>query len=79
MVRGKPFLIRMIGGLFKPRARIVGGDIAGTIEAIGTDVRSFRVGDEVYGDLCEQGFGGFAEERARPGHLPRLEAGRHDV
>ena len=66
MVRGKPFLVRMIGGLLKPRARIVGGDIAGTIEAIGADVRSLRVGDEVYGDLCEKGFGGFAEYVCAP-------------
>ena len=66
MVCGKPFLVRMIGGLLKPRTRIVGGDIAGTIEAIGTDVRSFRAGDEVYGDLCEQGFGAFAEYGCAP-------------
>jgi len=51
-LRAKPFFIRfMAGGLFRPEPRILGADVAGTIEAIGADVRSFKVGDEVFGYL----------------------------
>jgi NADPH:quinone reductase-like Zn-dependent oxidoreductase len=47
-----------------PRVRILGSDIAGRVVAVGTGVRRFRVGDEVYGDLSRYGaggWGGFAE------------------
>ena len=60
MVRGRPFIIRM-WGLSKPRYTIPGADIAGVVHAVGPRVRKFKVGDEVFGDLCECGFGGFAE------------------
>lgn len=49
-----------IGGLFKPRRRVLGSDIAGVVEAVGDNVRTFRPGDQVYGDnLFPKG--GFAE------------------
>ena len=35
-------------GLFNPRAKTVGVDFAGTVEAIGKDVTTFKVGDERY-------------------------------
>jgi len=60
MVRGKPWIVRM-WGLFKPKYKIPGCDIAGIVEAVGRDVTKFKVGDEVYGDMCESGFGAFAE------------------
>ncbi len=44
------------------RPVILGSDVAGTVEAVGAGVQRFRVGDEVYGDLCGRGgWGGFAE------------------
>ncbi|PRY85025.1 NAD(P)-dependent alcohol dehydrogenase [Mongoliibacter ruber] len=61
MVRGKPFVIRMIYGLKKPKINIPGVDISGKIEALGNKVSSFKIGDEIYCDLSECGFGGFAE------------------
>lgn len=61
LVRGKPFVIRMIFGLKKPKVTIPGVDISGTIEAVGSKVSSFKTGDEIYCDLSECGFGGFAE------------------
>lgn len=61
LVRGKPFVIRMIHGLKKPKIEIPGVDISGKIEAVGGKVNSFKVGDDVYCDLSECGFGGFAE------------------
>jgi NADPH:quinone reductase-like Zn-dependent oxidoreductase len=62
LMRGTPFPIRlMFGGIFKPKIKILGIDIAGKVEAVGKDVTQFQVGDEVFGDLSECGFGAFAE------------------
>lgn len=66
LVRGTPFYIRVFGGLFKPNTTIPGVDVAGRVEAIGKHVKTFQVGDEVYGDLSECGFGGFAEYVCAP-------------
>lgn len=61
-VRGKPFLVRLIGaGLLKPSNRILGVDLAGKVEQIGRNVTLFQPGDEVFGDIGDIGFGGFAE------------------
>ncbi len=69
-LRGKPFLTRVLWGLFRPRRRVLGADIAGRVEAVGKNVTRFRPGDEVFGDLCESGWGGFAEyARARENAL----------
>jgi NADPH:quinone reductase-like Zn-dependent oxidoreductase len=51
---------RLINGLFKPKIKILGSDIAGRIEAAGKNVTKFQPGDEVYGDLSGT-WGGFAE------------------
>jgi NADPH:quinone reductase-like Zn-dependent oxidoreductase len=49
-VRGK-FLARLLGtGLRKPKREILGADIAGLVEAVGTNVKQFKPGDEVFGD-----------------------------
>ncbi len=62
ILRGKPFLVRlMTGGLFKPKYRILGSDIAGRVEAVGRNVQQFKPGDDVFGDMFECGLGGFAE------------------
>ena len=61
LIRGKPFVIRLFFGLRKPKIHIPGVDISGEIEAVGSNVRSFQIGDEIYCDLSECGCGGFAE------------------
>jgi NADPH:quinone reductase-like Zn-dependent oxidoreductase len=62
LLRGKPFLLRVMGGgLLTPNNKILGGDIAGRVEAVGRDVQQFQPGDEVFGDLSGCGRGGFAE------------------
>jgi NADPH:quinone reductase-like Zn-dependent oxidoreductase len=66
LLHGEPFLNRMLQGLFRPRVRIIGGDIAGLVEDVGSDVKAFRPGEEVYGDLCMSGFGAFAEYVCAP-------------
>ncbi|WP_462413731.1 NAD(P)-dependent alcohol dehydrogenase [Neobacillus sp. Marseille-QA0830] len=60
LLRGKPFLNRL-GGLLKPKYKILGADIAGKVEAIGKEVNHISVGDEVFGDISWCGWGGFAE------------------
>lgn len=55
------FLVRLNAGLFKPKNRIPGADVAGQVEAVGKNVTQFKAGDEVYGDLAASGCGSFAE------------------
>lgn len=67
LMRGRPFLIRLIyGGLRKPKYSVLGSAIAGEVEAIGQAVNQFQPGDTVFGDLSESGFGGFAEYVCAP-------------
>ena len=60
---GKPKAYRLIFGLYKPRKkmRIPGMEASGIVEQIGEKVTKFKIGDAVYGDLSEFGFGSFAE------------------
>lgn len=60
MIRGKPWIVRM-WGLLQPTHQIPGADIAGVVEATGAGCTRFKPGDEVYCDLNEVGWGGFAE------------------
>jgi NADPH:quinone reductase-like Zn-dependent oxidoreductase len=60
MLWGTSSLIRILYGLFTPKVRIIGCDIAGRVEAVGGDVEAFQPGDEVFGDLSMSGFGAFA-------------------
>ncbi|WP_419887492.1 NAD(P)-dependent alcohol dehydrogenase [Neobacillus niacini] len=66
LLKGEPFLARFAFGLFKPKYSIPGGDIAGTVEAVGKAVTQYQPGDEVFGDLSGCGWGGFAEYAAVP-------------
>ncbi|MGF1566792.1 MAG: NAD(P)-dependent alcohol dehydrogenase [Nodosilinea sp.] len=67
MMRGTPFLVRLIyGGLRQPKATIPGSALAGQVEAVGPAVTQFQPGDEVFGDVSESGFGAFAEYACVP-------------
>ncbi len=61
LMRADPFIVRLFFGPFRPKFAILGADISGTVSAVGTGVTSFKVGDEVFGDLSSHRFGGFAE------------------
>ena len=66
MLTGRPLMLRAEAGLFRPKNPIIGSDVAGTVEAVGSGVTRFKVGDAVYGDLSENGRGGLAEYVAAP-------------
>lgn len=66
LIQGKPFSARLIQGLVRPKVRIPCCDIAGRVEAVGTEVETLRPGDEVYGDLSLSGSGAFAEYACAP-------------
>jgi NADPH:quinone reductase-like Zn-dependent oxidoreductase len=59
VMRGVPYLMRMATGLRKPKNRVPGTDVAGTVEAVGTAVTRLRPGDEVFG-WCAGAFAEFA-------------------
>jgi NADPH:quinone reductase-like Zn-dependent oxidoreductase len=62
MLRGRPAVIRLAGfGLFRPKFRILGTDVAGRVEAVGGKVQRFKAGDEVFGNLFGSGRGAYAE------------------
>ena len=47
--------------IMRPQHRILGADVSGVVEAAGPDVYGFAQGDAVFGDLCMDGWGGFAD------------------
>lgn len=49
MLTGLPYLGRLAFGVRKPKDRVLGLDLAGTVEAIGPEVTRFTIGDDVYG------------------------------
>jgi len=64
VMRGQPYLMRILGfGLRAPKARTRGMDVAGTVEAVGSNVTQFQPGDDVYG-TCNGAFAEYASARA---------------
>jgi len=45
----KPFIMRFVLGLFKPRKVVLGTDFAGLVISKGKSVKSFEIGDKVFG------------------------------
>ena len=60
-MRGQPVFSRATLGLLRPKHTILGVDVAGQVEAVGSGVTQFKPGDEVYANLLDHGYGGFAE------------------
>lgn len=61
LLTGRPYLYRLIFGILKPKHPIIGSDVAGVVEETGENVKNFKHGDEVLGDISGSGFGAFAE------------------
>lgn len=70
-MRGLPYIARVMAtGVRKPKHSVLGTDIAGEVEAVGSTVTRFRPGDKVYGAV---GAGGFAEYVSAPETLLALQ------
>jgi NADPH:quinone reductase-like Zn-dependent oxidoreductase len=64
LMTGLPYLVRVMGfGLRKPKIRVRGTDVAGTVEAAGRNVAQLKEGDPVYG-TCDGCFAEYACARA---------------
>jgi NADPH:quinone reductase-like Zn-dependent oxidoreductase len=59
LLRGVPYVIRLVAGVRRPRREIPGLDIAGQVEAVGRNVTQFGPGDEVFG-WCKGAFAEYA-------------------
>jgi NADPH:quinone reductase-like Zn-dependent oxidoreductase len=59
-------ILTRITGLRKPRNKIPGTDVAGMVEAVGTNISQLQPGDEVMGDLFMHGSGAYAEYVCAP-------------
>lgn len=78
-VSASPFFLRLMGaGLLRPKPVPIGADMAGTVEAIGPGVESFKPGDEVYGcnrgSLAEFACGPAARFAPKPANISFEEA-----
>ena len=76
---GAPALVRLMAGLFKPRHKVLGIDLAGQVDAVGPGVTRFRPGDEVFGSADCGCFAEYAcaaqdELAPKPAHLSFEEA-----
>jgi NADPH:quinone reductase-like Zn-dependent oxidoreductase len=49
VLSGSPYIMRLFTGLLKPKLPITGTDFAGEVEAVGSKVSSFKVGNRVFG------------------------------
>lgn len=60
-MRAKPAFSRMTLGWLRPKHPILGVDVAGLVASVGSGVSRYQPGDEVYANLLDHGYGGFAE------------------
>lgn len=63
LLEGKPYLMRIMGfGFSRPKNRVPGLDVAGTVVAVGSEVTRFEPGDEVFG-IAKGSFAEYAAAR----------------
>lgn len=76
VLRGKPFFIRFIYGLPRPKCPVLGNEFAGRVESVGANVSLFKPGDDVVG-YNDRTFGGHAQyvTMRETGMIARLPAG----
>jgi NADPH:quinone reductase-like Zn-dependent oxidoreductase len=61
LMRADPFPVRLMVGLLKPKNTLIGSDMAVRVEAVGRNVKQFKPGDEVFGDIGGSGGGASAK------------------
>jgi NADPH:quinone reductase-like Zn-dependent oxidoreductase len=66
LMKGGPFIVRILLGLGRPKIKHPGVDVAGEIEAVGKNVTQFRPGDEVFG-ACRGSFAEYATSKSTLG------------
>ena len=72
MTRGVPYILRLLGGLRRPRQGVRGTEVAGTVAEVGAQVTDLHPGDEVFGwcgRAAGAGGGGFAEYARCPANM----------
>ncbi|KAB1071345.1 NAD(P)-dependent alcohol dehydrogenase [Tamlana haliotis] len=82
MRQGVPKFGRLFLGLFKPKNTALGTGFSGVVEAIGTQITKFKVGDQVFGEKlfsngCNAEYICIAEEmviESKPTNIPHQEA-----
>jgi NADPH:quinone reductase-like Zn-dependent oxidoreductase len=78
LMTGRPYLMRLVFGLRKPRNPLIGREVAGTVVAVGSAVTTFDVGDAVFG-IAPGSFAEYAVARAdrlvrKPANISFTEA-----
>ena len=66
LMKGGPFIMRLLFGLGKPKLKRPGVDVAGEVEAVGKNVTQFKPGDPVFG-TCYGAFAEYATSKAVTG------------
>lgn len=82
-MKGDPFISRFWSGIKKPKQNIPGWDLSGIIESVGSEVKGFKSGDEVFTELSLEGKGTYCEYvtvkttnlARKPANVSFLEAG----
>jgi len=65
IMRGVPYVLRLVGGLRRPRHLVRGMDVAGTVTEVGSNVTDLLPGGEVFGSCSDVLRGGACAEYAR--------------
>ena len=75
ILKGIPLANRFQFGLFKPKKKVLGFDVAGQVEKVGRKVKQLKAGDEVFGDISTSGMGAMAEYVCAPEKILALKPG----
>jgi NADPH:quinone reductase-like Zn-dependent oxidoreductase len=66
LMKGGPFIVRLLLGLGKPKIKRPGVDVAGEVEAVGKNLAQFKPGDQVF-STCVGAFAEYATSKSARG------------